>query len=258
MYINDVIRQARSLYPSEYSSAEIYTWCDEVSSMLVTEDRLSYREIILPVMNDKTVLLPENVNIENIERVTANGREIPKTDLRGYDRRRIRADTEAKSVSVVYLAPYEPIRRAVYIGSVETDTERGTLVTGINEFIPGDILRVYDGSTELACVNLMSVTAGNDDLSKSILTVDGDISSLPETADNIKIIRHITEKTACDAPYDSMYIDYVLAMINRYQRDISAENRHMQAFNTKLYAYKKWLINRMPQDDGKFKNWWYD
>lgn len=44
MKISEVIRQAKSYYPSEYSDEEMGRWCDEVSAMLAleVEDEPSY------------------------------------------------------------------------------------------------------------------------------------------------------------------------------------------------------------------------
>lgn len=91
---------------------------------------------------------------------------------------------------------------------------------------------------------------------------DGDIeinigamsaARLYATAD---IKRHVLEKTVCDAPYDSMYIDYVNAKICYFQHDYESYNQHMTMFNSRLLAYQAWLKEREPTgDDGKLKNW---
>ena len=61
IFINDVIRFVQRHYPSEYDPVDMYKWCDEVSAMLLVEDRVTYRELVLPVFDDRSVLLPEGI-----------------------------------------------------------------------------------------------------------------------------------------------------------------------------------------------------
>ena len=81
MYINDVVRFVRSIYPSEYDAAEIYIWCNEVSAMLSIEERNVFKSVLLPVLNDGSVMLPEGV--DNL--LVASGKSVsavPQTMLR--------------------------------------------------------------------------------------------------------------------------------------------------------------------------------
>ncbi len=292
MYINEVVRRVRNYYPNEYDLSEHYNWCDEVSAMLLIEDRCSYKSIILPVENNGTFLLPEDVNIEYIENVTAGRVTYKKEDARtmGAERLYVKGARRAlclpvsgvvpPSVRVDYLVPYTPIRLPKYIGTVEFFDDGSGICLPRCEFITGDTINI-DVKDELDRIHsyneipLMNVYLTDDSFEYCCITADGMLSDVLSdaangvipTADNptydnsvfIKnttITRCVTDKTVCDPPFDTMYIDYLLAKVNLYQRDISAYNQHMTAFNSRLAAYKKWLISRMPKDDGKLNNWW--
>lgn len=74
-----------------------------------------------------------------------------------------------------------------------------------------------------------------------------------------KIKDPLSDKTVINAPYDEMYVDFLLAKCCYYQRDFNAYNQHIVAFNSKLEDYAKWFIQRnMPQrkTKNKLNNWW--
>lgn len=65
--------------------------------------------------------------------------------------------------------------------------------------------------------------------------------------------------TLAPAPYDEMYIDFILAKCCYYQRDFDAYNQHITAFNSKLKDFASWYISHnMPKRDSENKiiNWW--
>lgn len=288
MYINDVIRLVRNYYPSEYDLYEMYIWCNEVSSMLLIEDRNVYRSVTLPVASDGTFLLPDGVDIENVEYVTAGNTVLEKQDLREYGGRKLyvkgyngielpNSTQRPSSVTVEYLQPYVPIRLAKYKGDVYASKSEGYMYISKCEFIPGDTLVIQlSADTETAevfeTVPLLSVdyglyTISSDDAGGTGIIFRSDMyrCTVPEDTftgtsggkyENSVITRVITEKTVCDAPFDNMYVDYLLAKINLYQHDTDAYNQYMTMFNSRLAAYRNWLIKRMPSDDCKLKNWW--
>lgn len=272
MYINEVIRLVRNYYPSEYDLAEMYVWCNEVSSMLLIEDRNVYRSVTLPVSADGTFLLPEGVSMENVEYVTAGNMVLEKQDMRSYGGRKVYikgrggielpANTrKTPSVTVDYMQPYVPIRLAKYSGALSLDTENGSFELPRCEFVPGDMLIIKltgDGEEAETFENvpLLAVEAGSDlDTYKCIVPEDA-FSDAEITEGEAVITRVITEKTVCDAPFDNMYVEYLLAKINLYQHDVDTYNQYMTMFNSRLGAYRNWLIKRMPSDDCRLKNWW--
>ena len=270
MYINDVIRRVRGYYPNEYDTTELYSWCDEVSAILAVEDRPTYKEKVLPLSADGTVYLPDGVKFENIERVIADGVELKKEDIRDFAKSTINIKgynakvrdasilPKASSVTVVYLAPYEPIRLCKYNGSIKIHNS-STIKIKNSDFVVGDILTMQgsDNNVIAPAVPVIQIDYEPfDEYAYTLTSTDDALSDITSTDFNGIITRTVTDETLCDAPYDSMYIDYVIAKINMYQRDIAAYNQHMTLFNSKLDSYKKWIVSRMPQSRSTFINWW--
>ena len=256
MYINDVIRRVRAYQPNEYDLAELYLWCDEVSAMLTVEDRNVYRQLTLPVTNANRVILPEGVELENIEAViTPSGKKLSKSSLL-YADAILSLPEKTESVRIIYQAPFLPIRLAKYIGSATIDIDAGTIKIPCSSFIAGDTLAIQLDGGVYGGILLMSVDYDGE--GSYVLNVEpSSIESLPAgDTEMLTITRAVTESTVCDAPYDAMYIDYCLAKINMFQHDFNTYNQFMTSFNSRLAAYKRWLIERLPQKEGRFVNWW--
>ena len=272
MYINDVIKRVKAYYPSEYSLTEMYEWCDEVSAMLAIEDRRVYCEAQCAVASDGTILLPEGVNIEYIDRVIKGDTVLWRNDVRTSGKKYINIKGQptkvmyngeraspGESVTVIYIKPYVPIRLASYEGPARIDTNESSISIPKCEFIPCDIITIKDeNDVTVRDVGIFDVQLTNDEEYPYKLICSGGVLYPLEGMTNgtYKIMRYVTDKTICDAPFDMMYVDYVLAQINKYQRDISSYNQYMSSFNTRLDAYRKWLAQRMPTDEAKFTNYW--
>ena len=245
MYIGEVIRRARSYCPSEFDTDEMYAWCDEVSAMLAIEDRNVFSKITLTPDKDGCVLLPEGVRFENIVSASVQGRVLKKQDMRHIQGVRVEVKSSLP-VEFVFLVPYSPIRRVRYSGEIRVSGDRVYIKSCA--FVPGDCIRINSGA-ETAVLDV-----GVGDNEYYIEVTPSSVTDIPD-GDGI-IERIVTEKTVCDAPYDGMYIDYILAKISMYQRDYKTYNQFMTAFNSRLDAYKRWLVNVMPQAQRRFVNWW--
>lgn len=266
MFINDVVRLVRRYYPSEYDTEEMYIWCDEVSSMLTMEDRQIYKRISLPVQTDGSLILPDGVDMENVVYFISGGRVLNKSDFREYGNRKFyvtgmngfvagSGGKRPASITVDYLAPFEPIRLVKYRGRAEIDKTDATVQIDFCEFQAGDIINITVGADSFNNVPVLGVSF--DGSAYTLSVPNGAFDNASETSsDQAEISRVVTDSTVCPPPFDSMYVDYVLAKINMYQRDMDSYNQFMTAFNSRLLAYKNWLISKMPKGDGRFKNWW--
>ena len=248
MYIGEVIRRAQSYCPSEYDINEMYSWCDEVSSMLAIEDRNVFVKETFTPTSDGSILLPGDVKFENVYSVTVDGKELRKEDLRNIENKKF----SRYPVEVVYLKPYSPIRAVSYKGDITVDKESSLIILDSNIFRAGDTLDITIGD-ETVQVQVFEINF-NDGMCEMCVTT-GKLDGLPEMG-FAQIERVVTDKTVCDAPYDSMYIDYIIAKICIYQRDFNTYNQFMASFNSRLNAYKKWITNQLPQAGGRLKNWW--
>lgn len=266
MYINEAIERADNYYPNEYDLTEKYLWCDEVSSMLAIEDRRVYQERRLPVARDGTILLPENVTIEYIDKIIYRDKVLEKQDARTFGRNVINVNSvisnanevnEGEYITVIYLVPYEPIRLVKYNGDMHIYTATDTIKIKSCEFITGDTLVIKTGDVTIANVPLLDIEFDTEgEYMYKLVCGGGSLSEIEETETTGTIMRYVTDKTVCDAPYDGMYIDYLLAKINMYQRDMTAYNQHITAFNSRLAAYKNWVNEHSAKDEGKIINWW--
>lgn len=53
-----------------------------------------------------------------------------------------------------------------------------------------------------------------------------------------------TDGTVCGAPYDRMYIDFIIAKCNYYNRDFAGYNQHMTYFNSLLTGFGEDFIRK--------------
>ena len=241
--------------PSEYGMSELYTWCNEVSAMLAAEDRIVIREARVPLARDKTVLLPEGVGTENVIGVYDGARR-----LRLLPHRPMRAECGAgcDEVTVLYEEPFCPIRLVRYSGAVTVDPGENRLYIHDCRFKRGDTLTFSADGYTAGGIQLMEVDYDPDDERGYILTVsDGALDEVPEPEYEVcEIKREVTDKTVCDAPFDVMYVDYLLAKTAQYQRDPTAYAAYTAAFDSTLAAYRGWLTSRMPHRKNKFRGYW--
>ena len=271
MYINDVIKRVNSYYPSEYSLTEMYEWCDEVSSMLAIEDRRVYCEAQCGVSSDGTILLPKGVNIEYIDRVIKGDTVLWRNDARTAGKKYINIKGQStkvvyngeraspgETVTVIYIKPYTPIRLAVYEGIAVINTDESSISLPHCDFVVGDIITIKsDDDITVRDVGIFDIRITDDANPFKLMCSEDAFDVFGDSSDReFKIMRYVTDRTVCDAPFDMMYVDYLLAQINKYQRDTTSYNQFISSFNDRLEAYRKWLAQRMPADDGKLINFW--
>ena len=252
MYIRDVIERVKTYYPSEYDESEMYPWCDEESSMIAMEDRCVYNSVILRADHKGTLELPPDVEFHNIVSVKAGGKELKKSNLKLTGGSTIETSLSGDA-EVVYLVPYKPIRAVKYKGTARCEGD--TLMLHTNPFVSGDVIKLetHDGERLASVIDVTFIPEG--EYAFAVRVGPGQIEGLDGEVD-LTATRQVTEKTLCEAPYDIMYIDYLMGKIALYQRDYHMYNQFMTSFNSRLDAYKRWLINYIPQDGGKLKNWW--
>lgn len=74
--------------------------------------------------------------------------------------------------------------------------------------------------------------------------------------DYIPITDIFQDETVCGAPYDRMYIDYLIAKCNYYNRDFSGYNQHMNYFNAILTGFAEDFIRKNEPIRKKLTGWW--
>ncbi|MBQ7975291.1 MAG: hypothetical protein IJ300_06350 [Clostridia bacterium] len=250
MYISDVIEQAKALHPSEYTVPEYLRWCDELSSDIRKNYCFVYDKI---TVHSPEILLPEGVSVNEISKITADGKELKKTDLRdfgieyeyGLQGRTIKkTDGTASDFEIVYAVPHTPTR---YINEDGTAVFSGNSFScGSPVFVTGDTVKITDGD-EAYTVHITDVDDG-------VFFYSG--AEIPEGERQVHFYREITEKTLIPAPYDTAYMDYVNAKVSMYQGDSAAYRTFTEQYNEKMKDYRMYLTRNMPRIKSRFKNWY--
>ncbi len=273
MEIQQVIKRADELFPNPYTEEEKCRWCDELGAMLTRDYKKPFGREIFTAENGE-LFLPKYIDFADIERVEYAGRVIPKRDMRALGIK-ILYNLNGKGavkipeyytgeVTVSYLEKYEPIRNINVKKTTVEIKPVGSIMTQIPSFREEDILKVTVDGTAYDDVYVFGV-----ELTPWVVPLDQPTSYGYEletqegacgklnggyTAD---IYRYLTDETVCPAPYDAMYIHFLCAKANFYQRDFDAYNQETAIVNTLMDAYARELKNRAPVDnDGQFMNWW--
>ena len=78
-----------------------------------------------------------------------------------------------------------------------------------------------------------------------------------QTAAKLAVRRVIDDETAAeDAPYDSMYTEYILAKAALYQHDYVGYDAHMTQYNCLFESMRREFKTRSPLSDRvRFKNY---
>ena len=286
MYIMDVIRQADRLYPNEFTLDEKIGWIDELNAKISQEYNKQYGMVHLHADRRGEFLLPEDIDYERIHAIRVGAKEIKKENFTTYGvrfiygHRNILAIPEhihrAKDiVTVIYLKPPEHIR----VVKIEDDDRSQIRCDIIHQngfyidnviFYEGDVLnvKIYRDSkrTEIIHdedINVIGTTlpdeVGTEFFVECVKNDGSDISEIAAYVVNelpVTIMRHITEKTICDMPYDEMFVQWVCARICQWQREFKGYNQHMTMFNQLLSDYWHWVMERRPSDDNvQWKGW---
>lgn len=258
MYITDVIKRAKALHPTEYSDREYIHWCDELSAEIMRNYDEQYSELI---EEGSSVLLPPDVDVNDIAKIVMDGKELIKTDLRDYGveyrysargRELVKVDDSVSEFRIIYRVPYEPIRyidedvTAVF-GTEDNETYFSCTDIGIYE---GDTFVVTEGETSYT-IHIMSIVTDDEENTKYFY--EGDVVSNGEKA--VHFFREIQDETLLPAPYDTAYMDFCNAKVALYQADSSVYNAFMNQYQAKLADYARYITRNKPRVQSRFKNW---
>ncbi len=263
MEILNVVKTADRLAPNSFTLDEKLAWCNEVS-LYLRRNVKKYYDIIETVVTCPSELeLPNDIRIDDVESVYVGGRALDKTDLRSLPY--LSGGELRKRYGIDFMRP--KIMRVVYLTSpieVKDISIRGTFDLNESEII-GSELPFHD-SDMLECVLLTSLedeAEWADALSSYVYENDGTAVRLtddiftPQTGAYMAIRRVIDDETEVDAPYDRMYVEYILAKIALYQHDYETYTAHMIQYNNLFEDYLKDYKTRNPLNDlARFRNLW--
>lgn len=249
MYIVDAIKQAKALRPFEYTVKECIAWCDELSSDIRRnyDERYSSKTVSGAV----SVLLPPGIDIMDVSKVIMDGRELDKTDLRDFGityeyeargRRLKKNDGVPSDFEIIYRQQHEPIR---YIDGVYT-------IIAYDGYFEIEDIGIYAGDTLKITVN-DEYTVHITDIDDGKYYYTGD--TLPAGVNPVHIYREIQDETLLPPPYDTAYVDFIIAKSCLYQGDQEGYASFAAQCNEKLTDYKKYADVNKPREKRKFTNW---
>lgn len=246
---------ADALCPNHYTLEEKICWCDEVTAELCRNILKVYDVIETQTDGSGMVELPDGFSFDRIELAFVGDMRIEKQDFRSFISKDADKVPKNQRLRLVYLKLPEPIRTTAICGEFNT----GDCVIEISfpPFIEGDkleIVRYNETSGEPDWDNAESAYVMEADEDKIILDWD----AVPaQTGARLAIRRVITDTTVIDeAPYDRMYIEYILAKMALYQHDYAGYNAHMMQYNSLYEALRREHQTRSPRTEQvRFKNY---
>jgi hypothetical protein len=219
-------------------------------------------------------MLPEGVRYENVVSVIANGREIPKKDMRtqgywiiyGVRERFFLEDRgmSASSIDVIYLKDYKKIRRFTESARLKFNTDNNGVIAQTEDIalpvVMGDVVNINidsEGINEDVNVLKREVdVSGNTPILSLTISASFAANLNSETEYTVTLTRVVTDETVCSSPWDEMYIDYICGQICFYERDMAEYQQFMARYNSRIKEYRSFIKMNEPSDDGQLYNWW--
>ena len=258
MKIIKAIEAADALSPNHFDLDEKLGWCNEVSLSLRRHVKKYYDIIETLVTCREDLELPDDILIDDVESARLNGRPLTKADLRslpylaGMDlRQRFGVTFQIpKLLKIVYLTTPDEVEDICIEGSFDISENRI-----IGEWLP------FEQGDEIICE--MPDNPDFEPARTFVYENDGEALWLtddiftPETGAKLVIKRIIDDETEVEAPYDRMYVEYLLAKIALYQHDYDTYSSHMMQYNNIYDEYRRDYKTRNPLNDlARFKNYW--
>lgn len=262
MKIMKAIELADGFCPNPFTREEKIGWCNEVSAILRRSVKPVYETIECVARTPEELFLPDDIAFEDVENVFADGKPLGKVDFRTMtymsgDRLSGMGLNFSRPVklSVVYLTRPKPVRDIEISG--EFDLSENRISMQASPFILGDEVEyviVDDLSEEPEWENpkRFYVMERNDN---GITTAEDSFS--PQTGAKMVMRRIIDEETEVPAPYDNMYVEYILAKMALYQHDYSGYSAHMTQYNNLFEECRREFASRRPMNRlPHFRNFW--
>ena len=257
MELLQAISTADTLCPNPFSQEEKLRWCDEVSAAIRREIKKIYNTIETRVSGPEELVLPEDIDFADIETAYVNGQLMDKVDFRSFAEGVVPPGVSfPATIRLVFLTRALPVR---YVSL------KGCFDVGEN-FIKLDSPDLYPGD----CIQWVALSNPEEepDWSEANRTYiidqayDGlvveDNTFTPQTGAPMAIRRVIDDLTEIDElPYESMYIEYLLAKMALYQRDYTAYSAHTAQYNLLWEGLRRDYKTRAPMNPvSSLRNYW--
>ncbi len=257
MELTQVIQTADALCPNPYTQAEKLRWCDEVSAGIRREIKKIYNTIDTVANSAEELVLPDDVDFADIETAYVNGKLMDKLDFRSLATGTIPKEISFPAkIRLVFLTRAMPVRMVELKGSF--DVSENFIRLNAPNLYPGDCIEWVSLSdlTEEPDWSHADRTYIIDKVYDGLVVEDNTFS--PQTGATLALRRVIDDLTEIDElPYESMYIEYLLAKMALYQRDYTGYNAHMTQYNLLWEGLKRDYKTRAPLNPvSGLRNYW--
>ena len=217
MTVKSLIELVDSIAPNSCSKEQKLYWYNQCESIIKNKAKPSFRYLETIVISG-VVKLPEGYDSEDIEAVYLNGKLMDKLDFRsGFVKRNL---SKAK-LGVVLKEHHTEIKEKLYEGDIFFDGDKITM-PGHN-FSVGDRIKIecilFDGEVTVTDVK-------EDELLVNRLFEVNDCEGKAALSLDIEVL--------LKSPYDKLYIDYILAQMDYYNKDYEGYNNNSYLFNELL------------------------
>ena len=136
---------------------------------------------------------------------------------------------------------HSPLRLVAYRGEAFFEPDEGYIKTARCGFSKGDIINIRAGVS--GTVNMIGerlpLRGTEYDASGFRLRFEPSaLCGIKRGGRECVITRAVTDETLCPKPYDTMYIDYMLAKLSLIRRDGESYRKYIRAFGSLLSDYK--------------------
>lgn len=217
MTINSLIELIDSIAPNSCSGEQKLYWYNQCESIIKSKAKPSFRYLETDIVGG-VVKLPDGYDSEDIEAVYLNGRLMDKLDFRSGFVKRI--PTKAK-LGIVLREHHTEVTRKVYEGDIFFNGDR--LTAPGHCFEAGDKLEI---DCDIFVGSVFVTEVRGDELVVNRLFEINDCEGRIERSLDINVL--------LSAPYDKLYIDYILAQMDYYNKDYEGYNNNSYLFNELL------------------------
>lgn len=257
MELLQVIKAADALCPNPFSQEEKLRWCDEVSGAIRREIKKIYNTVEVRANSQEELELPDDIDFADIETAYVNGKLMDKVDFRSFaDGTVPKGISFPATIRLVFLTRAMPVRIVNIKGNFDV-SENFIKVADVNLY-PGDCIEwvLLSDSNEEPDWEKANRTYIVDQVYDGLVVEENAFT--PQTGAPLAIRRVIDDMTEIDElPYESMYIEYLLAKMALYQRDYVAYSAHTTQYNLLWEGLRRDYKTRAPMNPvSGLRNYW--
>ncbi len=218
MTIEKIFEMVNELAPNNCTEKQKLYWYNQCESIIAGRAMKRYR-YIETMLRGGVVKLPDGYCSEDIESIYINGKKVDKLDFRsGFGKKNI---TEPMKIGVVLKEHHREVEIKEFSGEMLFD--ESTVTMNGHPFVSGDEIKIscplFEGR-----VTVLGTSGDIVYISRNCGT--GRTEGSVQTTLNIDV--------ALNAPYDRLYIDYIMAQMDYYNKDFEGYNNSSYMFNELL------------------------